>query len=376
MDGRGHDTNIKDRVVAKVRRYHWFFLVALLCVVIWFLLFDCEGSRNATSSTNQIPTTEAPHASQQSEQSSTSTPDQNDNSTLSLQERDSIVPLSTPSEATPLLDATIAGLQSAFGTKPTKTEEIATTKVQAQANEAESIEPEKVVEAKGEKENINDAKATDTKPADAKADDTKPADAGAKDLAPTAEQGAQPSRAKAPKGFAFSIRTNLLYDATLVPNIGVELHLGRRWAVGANIDYAWWSIDKKHLYWRIYGGEITARKYFGRKDDGHPLSGHHIGLYAQAASYDFELGGRGALSNLNYGAGIDYGYSLPIGRSLNLDLSIGFGYIGGEYRVYEPIDECYVWQENRLRRYIGPSKAEISLVWLLGGNKTKKGGRK
>ena len=168
----------------------------------------------------------------------------------------------------------------------------------------------------------------------------------------------------------------MLYDAALVPNIGLEFHLGSRWAVGANVNYAWWAVNKKHLYWRIYGGELTARKYFGRKRDGYPLSGHHIGVYGQVASYDFELGARGFMSNFSYGAGVDYGYSFPIAKSLNLDLSIGFGYIGGKYKVYEPIDECYVWKENRLRNYIGPSKAEISLVWLIGKNKSKKGGRR
>lgn len=74
----------------------------------------------------------------------------------------------------------------------------------------------------------------------------------------------------------------------------------------------------------------------------------------------------------SYGAGLEYGYSLPIGRRLNLDFGIGFGYLGGEYKTYEPKDGHYVWQETRQRNWIGPTKAEISLIWLIGNKKIRK----
>ena len=57
---------------------------------------------------------------------------------------------------------------------------------------------------------------------------------------------------------------------------------------------------------------------------------------------------------------------------------IGVGYFGGEYKEYIPQDDCYVWQATKDRNWVGPTKAEVSLVWLLGrGNYNKgKGGRK
>lgn len=61
------------------------------------------------------------------------------------------------------------------------------------------------------------------------------------------------------------LKTNLLYDALLVPNIGVELYLGKGWTVGGNWMYAWWNSNKRHNYWRLYGGELDVRKYFGRR---------------------------------------------------------------------------------------------------------------
>lgn len=174
--------------------------------------------------------------------------------------------------------------------------------------------------------------------------------------------------------FCLGIRTNLLYDALLVPNVGLEFHLGKGWALGANWGYAWWKHDPKAFYWRTYGGEVDFRKYFGKQSKERPLSGHHLGIYAQSVTYDFCLGNTGIICNLSYGGGLEYGYSLPVGKAINIDFGIGVGYLGGEYKIYEPIDNHYVWKETRLRHWFGPTKAEISLVWMIGNKAFRKGG--
>lgn len=176
------------------------------------------------------------------------------------------------------------------------------------------------------------------------------------------------------KPFYMALKTNMLYDAALVPNIGVEFYLGKGWTLGGNYMYAWWDNDRKHNYWRIYGGELDVRKYFGRRAKEKPLTGHHLGLYGGIVTYDFELGGRGYLGDRwSYYAGIEYGYSLPVAKRLNIDFGIGIGYFGGEYKEYVPMDGHYVWQVTKQRHWFGPTKAEISLVWLLGRGNTNKG---
>ncbi len=180
-----------------------------------------------------------------------------------------------------------------------------------------------------------------------------------------------------------AIKTNLLEDALLIPNVGLEVHLGKGWSIGASWKYAWWNSDRINWYWRTYGGDITIRKYFGRNSA--MLRGHHLGIYGQIYTYDFELGGDGIIGGqpggnisdrFNYGGGLEYGYSFRIAERLNLDLSLGFGYSGGQFHEYVPVDGCYVWQAIKNRHYIGPTKAEVSLIWLLGKKKSdnKKGG--
>ena len=181
------------------------------------------------------------------------------------------------------------------------------------------------------------------------------------------------------KPFYMSLHTNMLYDLALVPNGGIEFYLGRGWSVAGNWMYAWWKSDRKHNYWRIYGGDLAVRKYFGRLAKEKPLTGHHAGVYGGIVTYDFELGGRGYLGDRwSWHAGVEYGYALPIARRLNLDFSLGLGYLGGEYKEYLLIDDCYVWQATKRRRWFGPTKAGIALVWLIGhGNENQgKGGRR
>ena len=55
------------------------------------------------------------------------------------------------------------------------------------------------------------------------------------------------------KPFNMDIRTNIIYDALLIPNIGVEFDLGKRWTVAANAMYGWWNNDRS-----LGTGELTV----------------------------------------------------------------------------------------------------------------------
>lgn len=189
------------------------------------------------------------------------------------------------------------------------------------------------------------------------------------------------------KPFYMALKTNMLYDVLAVPNIGVEFYLGKNWSISGNWMYGWWKKNSNHRYWRIYGGDLAVRYRLGKKANEKPLTGHHIGIYGQAFTYDFEWGGKGYMGGepggtlwdkTNYAAGVEYGYSLPVANRLNIDFTLGVGYWGGKYYTYIPLDGHYVWQATKNRHWFGPTKAEISLVWLLGrGNSNnKKGGVK
>ena len=95
-------------------------------------------------------------------------------------------------------------------------------------------------------------------------------------------------------------------------------------------------------------------------------TGHHLGAYVLGLTYDVEWGGKGyQAAKFGFGGGLEYGYSKKIGRKWCLDFSLGVGFQDGEYKEYLPQDTHYVWQSTHKRHWFGPTKAEISLVWLL-----------
>lgn len=187
--------------------------------------------------------------------------------------------------------------------------------------------------------------------------------------------------------FYMALKTNMLYDALLLPNIGAEFYVGKNISLTADWMYGWWDRDRTHYYWRAYGGNLGARWWFGKAAHEKPLTGHHLGLFAGVVTYDFELGKGGIMGGIprgtlwdrcNFISGLEYGYSLPVTRRLNIDFSIALGYMGGRYLKYEPKYGFYIWQSTHRLHWFGPTKAEISLVWLIGCDNwnRSKGGRR
>ena len=165
-----------------------------------------------------------------------------------------------------------------------------------------------------------------------------------------------------------SLYTNLAYDAALVPNVGVQVGLPQGWAVSAAWNGSWWG-GAGHS-WRIYGPELTVRRYFS---DRH--LGHHAGLYGQMITYDVQFKGHtgyiggepggNLFDRANWGIGAEYGYTFRLTERLDLDLSIGLGYFGGKYYTYEYLGGQYVWQTTARRNFFGPTRVGVTLYWNL-----------
>lgn len=70
-----------------------------------------------------------------------------------------------------------------------------------------------------------------------------------------------------------AIRNNLMYDAALSPNFGMELRLDSTWTVGMNVGFNLWDYNKaknqkwRHImvspYLRHYNKEMFRRSFWG-----------------------------------------------------------------------------------------------------------------
>lgn len=170
-----------------------------------------------------------------------------------------------------------------------------------------------------------------------------------------------------PRRGLVALRTNLLYDIAAVPNLGVDVYATDHISFGLNGMFAWWHNSKANKYWRIYGGDIHTDYWF---DNSTFWRGHHIGLFAETFTFDIEWGKKGhQSSDFAWGCGLSYGYATKLSKHLCLDFSIGVGYLTGKYYTYEPSQHhhnIYYTTFQKKREFIGPTKAEVSLIWKLG----------
>lgn len=175
----------------------------------------------------------------------------------------------------------------------------------------------------------------------------------------------------------FALKTNLLFDATLMPNLEIEVPIGKRWSINGEYMCPWWLLKDNRYCLEILSGGLEGRYWLGNyqsRKHRKVLTGHFVGLYAGGGKYDLQWKENGYQGEFFIAAGISYGWATRIARNLHLELSIGIGLLRTDYRHYHAHDnyQTLLWQENGNYTWFGPTKVKISLVWLLN-RKVKKG---
>lgn len=167
-----------------------------------------------------------------------------------------------------------------------------------------------------------------------------------------------------------AVKTNLINDIALSPNIGGEIRLAPKWTVDLMAEGNYWTIGGRK--WKHWFVQPEARYWLCQS-----FEGHFLGLHAIAGQYNFGnlrlpdfLGND--LSELRnkryqgrgYGAGIGYGYAWPIARHWNIEAELGIGWIRTKFDVF-PCDECGTKLESgKVHNYFGPTKAAVNLVYI------------
>jgi len=186
----------------------------------------------------------------------------------------------------------------------------------------------------------------------------------------------------AKKKFHIALKNNLLFDLALLPNIAIEIPFGKEYKWSAEVEghWSWWDTGPNDYYFhRIQMAGLEVRHWFANKTSN-PLNGWYMGLYGYGGTYDIRLftnsnDDKGYLSDWSYSLGLSIGYAMPIAKRWNLEFGIGCGYFGGKYKKYD-VSDCrdnsFPWLSTNNRNYIGPTKAKVSLVWLIGSGTNMK----
>lgn len=162
-----------------------------------------------------------------------------------------------------------------------------------------------------------------------------------------------------------ALKNNMIYDLALAPNVEVEFSTGKRWSLNTEYKCPWWLNSKHDFCYQLLSGGMEGRFWLGNRQKRDRLTGHFIGLYAEGGIYDFQLRGDGYQGKYYGAAGVTYGYAKQLAQHFSLEFSLGIGYLTTEYKKYTPYEGDIVWTNSGRYNFIGPTKAKVSLVWLI-----------
>lgn len=169
----------------------------------------------------------------------------------------------------------------------------------------------------------------------------------------------------------WSLKNNLLYDATLTPNLGFEGKVGKRstlqlfyglnpWKFSETKKLRHWSLMPEYRYWL---------------SDKGPFVGWFTGVHALGG--EFNVGGDvwpislvKTLKENHYegwfiGGGLTIGHAWRLSDHWNLEAALGVGYIRFKYDKYAN-EWCGPLLESKPYNYVGPTKLALNIAYVFG----------
>ncbi len=178
-----------------------------------------------------------------------------------------------------------------------------------------------------------------------------------------------------------AVKTNIVSDALLNPNLGIELGLGKRFSLDISGEFNAWTLKGKDgsysaeslRRWKHWYVQPELRRWLCDR-----FQGRFVGLHVHAGQYN--IGGINIKADILgtdwsrladkrfqgwfYGFGFGYGYAYALNKHLNLEGEIGVGY---SYTAYDEF-KCSGCGKLMMRavphHYVGITKAVVSLVYL------------
>lgn len=168
-----------------------------------------------------------------------------------------------------------------------------------------------------------------------------------------------------------AVKSNLLYDAMLTLDLGVEVGVAPQWSVELTGNLNAWTVNDRR--WKTWNFQPEARYWFCQAFAGHFVAAHLIGgqynighltnIKGKFLGTDF-----GKLRDYRFqgwmaGAGIAYGYTWLLNRHWSMEAEIGLGWVYTRYDQFECHDCGQRVKRNKPHNYAGPTKAALNIIY-------------
>lgn len=155
-----------------------------------------------------------------------------------------------------------------------------------------------------------------------------------------------------------ALKTNVPFLAVAIQNLALEVQLHKHISLDFPVMWSISDLEREHALRTI---ALQPEGRWWLKSVG---TGHFFGLHAHVAWFNakwekdrYQTGKRPLA-----GAGISYGYKLPLSAHWGAEFTIGAGYANMEYNTYYNVENG-AQLDTRLRHYWGITRVGLSLVY-------------
>ena len=169
----------------------------------------------------------------------------------------------------------------------------------------------------------------------------------------------------------WAIKSNALYLAAGVANIGGEYAFHPHWSVDLPLVYSPYTIARRYRMRFLYI-QPEARYWLDR-----PMKGHFFGVHLHAGVFNVSLDDKNRYQSEKgfHGGGISYGYAMPLSRRWSMEFTVGVGYAFTKYCTYYNVPNGIRYEKDLPYHYWGLTKLGLNFVYRFGDKcgKTKSG---
>lgn len=155
-----------------------------------------------------------------------------------------------------------------------------------------------------------------------------------------------------------AVKTNLAAWAGTIMNLAADVQVSEHFSVELPVLWCPWYVSDKHAV-KTFTIQPEGRYWLARPGEGHFFGVHaHIGWFNVKWNRDrYQDTSRPLL-----GAGISYGYLLPLGEHWAGEFTLGAGYANMKYNTYYNISNG-ARIDTRTKNYWGITRVGISVVY-------------
>lgn len=169
-----------------------------------------------------------------------------------------------------------------------------------------------------------------------------------------------------------AVKTNVLGDGFLNPNVAVEFAVAPRWTVDLSGQFNLWKLSGDRQ-WRHWVAQPEVRYWLCDRFSGHFVGMHLLGGQYNVGGIDIPFSFLGTdfrkVRDTRFqgwfgGAGVAYGYDWVLHEHWNIEAEIGLGWTYTRYDRFRCAGCGKKIEENQPHNYFGPTKVAVNVEYV------------